>query len=75
MQNQEKKYKITKTFVQEIFRAIDIDNNGCITIIEMIEFLESVSDDITEAQVREIFSGLDMTGDRRVDFEEFMVNI
>ncbi len=31
--------------------AVDMDNNGYISILEMIEFLESVCDEITESQV------------------------
>ncbi len=34
---------------------MDIDNNGYISILEMIEFLESVCDEITESQVQWLF--------------------
>ncbi len=34
---------------------MDIDNNGYISILEMIEFLESVCDEITESQVQRLF--------------------
>ena len=50
-----------------------MDNSGCIHIKEMIEYLDSVCDDIDEKNVREIFAKLDVTGDRNIDFWEFEV--
>ena len=59
---------------QELFNAIDSDNSGFINIKEMIEYLDSVCDDeINEKEVREIFSTLDVTGDRTIDLWEFQV--
>ena len=61
---------------QELFSAIDQDNSGFINIKEMIEFLQSVRDDeVDESEVRGIFSKMDVTGDRTIDFWEFEVNI
>ena len=61
---------------QELFSAIDVDNSGFINIKEMIEFLQSVCDDeVDESEVRGIFSKMDATGDRTLDFWEFEVRI
>ena len=61
---------------QELFSAIDEDNSGFINIKEMIEFLQSVCDDeVDESEVRGIFSKMDVTGDRTIDFWEFEVRI
>ena len=61
---------------QELFSAIDQDNSGFINIKEMIEFLQSVCDDeVDESEVRGIFSKMDVTGDRTIDFWEFEVSI
>ena len=46
---------------QQLFKAIDVDNSGYIHIKEMIEYLDSVCDDIDEKNVREIFAKLDVT--------------
>ena len=55
---------------------IDQDNSGFINIKEMIEFLQSVCDDeVDESEVRGIFSKMDVTGDRTIDFWEFEVGI
>ena len=61
---------------QELFSAIDQDNSGFINIKEMIEFLQSVCDDeVDESEVRGIFTKMDVTGDRTIDFWEFEVSI
>ena len=53
---------------------MDSDNSGFINIKEMIEYLDSVCDDeVDEREVREIFSKLDVTGDRTIDLWEFQV--
>ena len=53
---------------------MDSDNSGFINIKEMIEYLDSVCDDeVDEKEVREIFSKLDVTGDRTIDLWEFQV--
>ena len=41
---------------------IDIDNNGYISIKEMIDFLESVTDDISESEVLQRLQGLQGSG-------------
>ena len=61
---------------QELFNAIDVDNSGYINIKEMLEYLHSVCDDeVDEDEVKKIFSRLDISGDRTIDFNEFEVNI
>ena len=36
-------------------------------------FLQSITDDISEEHITMIFEGLDTSGDKKVDFEEFKV--
>ena len=61
---------------QELFNAIDGDNSGYINIQEMIEYLHAVcGDDVDEGEIRAIFSKIDVTGDRTIDFWEFEVCI
>ena len=62
--------------LQELFNAIDVDNSGYINIKEMVDYLHSVCDDeVDEEEVRVIFSRLDVSGDRTIDFDEFEVCI
>ena len=40
---------------------------------EIVLFLKSITDDISEENVEKIFDGLDDSGDRSIDFDEFKV--
>ena len=57
----------------EMFKGIDTDENESLELSEVILFLKSVTDNISEENIEKIFSNLDKSGDRSVDFEEFKV--
>ena len=62
--------------IQELlamFKTIDCDGSGSLTLPEVILFLKSITDDISEENIKKIFEGLDSSGDRVVDFDEFKV--
>ena len=40
---------------------------------EVVLFLKSITDDISTENIEKIFDGLDDSGDRSIDFEEFKV--
>ena len=40
---------------------------------EVVLFLKSITDDISTDNIEKIFDGLDDSGDRSIDFEEFKV--
>ena len=42
---------------------------------EVVLFLKSITDDISVENIEKIFDGLDDSGDRNIDFEEFKVSI
>ena len=42
---------------------------------EVVLFLKSITDDISEENVEKIFDGLDDSGDQSIDFEEFKVEM
>ena len=42
---------------------------------EIVLFLKSITDDISEENVEKIFDGLDDSGDQSIDFEEFKVKM
>ena len=41
----------------------------------MILFLKSLTDDLSEENIEKIFEGLDDSGDKSIDFEEFKVSL
>ena len=61
--------------LQELFATIDVDNNGSLSLKEIVVFLKSVLDDICDENIKNIFNSLDNNEDKMVDFEEFKVNI
>ena len=60
--------------LQELFKSIDCDGNGTLSLSEIILFLKSMCDDISEDNIVKIFENLDSTGDKSVDFKEFKVS-
>ena len=40
---------------------------------EVVLFLKSITDDISEENIEKIFEGIDTSGDKVVDLEEFKV--
>ena len=78
----EVKYRIFQTISKssstlkelwELFRSIDSDGSGVLTMPEVVLFLKSITDDISTENIEKIFDGLDDSGDRSIDFEEFKV--
>ena len=57
----------------DMFRQIDTDGSKSLSLGEIILFLKSITNDISEENIEKIFSNLDKSGDRSVDFEEFKV--
>ena len=57
----------------DLFKSIDHDGSGSLTLPEVILFLKSLTDDLSEENIEKIFNGLDETGDKTIDFEEFKV--
>ena len=58
-----------------MFNSIDSDDSGSLSLPEVVLFLKSITDDISEENIEKIFESLDSSGDRVVDFEEFKVLI
>ena len=51
-----------------------MDGSGILTMPEVVLFLKSVTDDISDENIErmeKIFMCLDDSGDKRVDFQEF----
>ena len=59
--------------LEVLFSKIDTDGSGSLSQEEVITYLKSITDDISETNVKTIFEGLDTSGDKKVDLEEFKV--
>ena len=59
----------------DLFKSIDQDGSGSLSLPEVILFLKSLTDDLSEENISKIFEGLDETGDKLIDFEEFQVSL
>jgi Ca2+-binding EF-hand superfamily protein len=46
-----------------MFKTIDFDGSGSLTLPEVVLFLKSITDDISEENIEKIFEGLDASGD------------
>ena len=60
--------------MEQVFLKIDTDNSGNLSLEEVVLFLKSITDDISEDNIEKIFEGIDTSGDKVVDLEEFKVN-
>ena len=56
-----------------MFDLIDTDGSGSLSLEEVVLYLKSITDDISEDNIQKIFEGIDTSGDKAVDFEEFKV--
>ena len=52
---------------------IDTDGSGNLSLEEVLLYLKSITDDISEENLEKIFEGIDTSGDKVVDFDEFKV--
>ena len=59
--------------LEALFSKIDTDGSGSLSQEEVITYLKSITDDISEKNVKTIFEGLDTSGDKKVDLVEFKV--
>ena len=56
-----------------LFKTIDFDGSGSLSLPEVVLYLKSITDDISEGNIEKIFHDLDVNSDRVIDFEEFKV--
>ena len=57
----------------DIFKKIDVDNSNSLSLKEVVMYLKSIMDDVSDENVEQVFKHLDTSGDSTVDFEEFKV--
>ena len=58
-----------------MFKLIDTDQSGNLSLEEVVLYLKSITDDISEDNIERIFEGIDTSGDKTVDFDEFTVSL
>ena len=61
--------------LKEIFCSIDTDGSNTLTLGEVVLFLKSITDDLSEANIEKIFTSIDTSDDKTIDFKEFKVLI
>ena len=56
-----------------LFKKIDLDDDGVLTLEEIVIFFKAITDDLSMDNIADIFQRLDGNGDEELDFQEFKV--
>ena len=59
--------------MRQLFNRIDHDSSDNLSLKEVLLFLKSITDDLSEDNIEKIFKKLDSNEDKNIDFDEFMV--
>ncbi|KAJ2964126.1 hypothetical protein NQZ79_g954 [Umbelopsis isabellina] len=57
---------------EEVFQAMDSDKDGNITIDDILRYMQSKGVNMTSEEVKEMVHAADVSGDGRVNYEEFV---
>ena len=57
--------------IQKAFNLFDIDNDGVITVDNLLQLAKEVNEELTEQEVREMISAFDIDKDGRINEKEF----
>ncbi|CAL9226606.1 unnamed protein product [Arabidopsis halleri] len=58
--------------LKEMFKSLDTDNNGIVTLEELRTGLPKLGSKISEAEIRQLMEAADMDGDGSIDYLEFI---
>lgn len=58
--------------LREMFGSLDVDNSGTITVEELREGLRKKGATLAEQEVQKILDKIDINGNSRIDYEEFL---
>ncbi|GAB5589788.1 hypothetical protein Unana1_04688 [Umbelopsis nana] len=56
----------------EVFEAMDSDNDGSITVQDILNYMASKGQRMTQEEVKEMVHAADVSGDGRINYEEFV---
>jgi len=56
-----------------VFQSLDIDDDGSLSLIEIIQAVTQLGGDATAAELKELFETADADGSGALDFKEFVV--
>ncbi|CAO3694321.1 unnamed protein product [Umbelopsis ramanniana] len=71
LENQKAKGSHEAAFV-EVFEAIDSDKDGSITVQDIVNYMSSRGESMSEDEVKEMIHAADVSGDGKVNYEEFV---
>eukprot|EP00339_Tiarina_fusa_P019765 CAMPEP_0117035168 /NCGR_PEP_ID=MMETSP0472-20121206/24994_1 /TAXON_ID=693140 ORGANISM="Tiarina fusus, Strain LIS" /NCGR_SAMPLE_ID=MMETSP0472 /ASSEMBLY_ACC=CAM_ASM_000603 /LENGTH=178 /DNA_ID=CAMNT_0004744559 /DNA_START=1335 /DNA_END=1871 /DNA_ORIENTATION=- len=57
--------------IKEVFNLFDVDKSGNIDVHELVQVFETLGQEISELEARELIAELDQDGDGELSFEEF----
>jgi len=60
------------TGLRQLFKGIDVDGSGTITVEELRSALRKQKKPVVEAELSELITGADIDGDGTIDYEEFL---
>ena len=61
--------------MRRLFRAIDTDGSGFITLRDLKTLVKESGADMPTDQLKQIILKVDQDGDRKVSFEEFALHV
>ena len=59
--------------LQELFEMIDVDGSDTLSLAEVVLYLKSKTDNLSEENIENIFSMVDTDGNKTIDLIEFQV--
>ena len=59
--------------LQELFEMIDMDGSDTLSLAEVILYLKSITDNLSETNIENIFSMVDTDHNKTIDLIEFKV--
>ncbi|CAO3659795.1 unnamed protein product [Umbelopsis vinacea] len=71
LENQRAKGSHEAAFV-EVFETMDSDNDGSITVQDIVNYMTSKGERISDQEVKEMVKAADVSGDGKVNYEEFV---
>ena len=59
--------------MKRLFNQIDIDGSNNLSLKEVVLYFKSITDDLSDDNIKRIFDTFDINEDKTLDFDEFKV--